>query len=289
MPEPSATIWKPGKEQKTKLINHTYKMLMVDIDGTLVDGDGNISSEDREAVAKVRGLGIRVSLSTGRGIKASLSVIDQLALDGYHIFCDGALVSSPHDGREVFAQPLSQVVVTDMIDFAHRHDIDLELFSATLYFTERETWSTEAHRDFFGVEATLVNFNKLREERIIKGGLVTTNPQESAKASEFCRHFKDRLHFSYARAPAYPDVDFINIIAPDVSKGKALEALASFLGLSLAEVMAVGDGTNDISLLTSAGLGVAMGNARDEVKAVADHVTLDVDHSGLAAAINKFL
>ncbi len=54
-------------------------------------------------------------------------------------------------------------------------------------------------------------------------------------------------------------------------------------------VMAAGDGTNDISLLNTAGLGVAMGNAPDEVKAVADYVTLDVDHSGLAAAINRFL
>ena len=264
-------------------------MLVVDIDGTLVGGEGNISSEDREAVAKARSLGIRVSLSTGRGIKASLSVIDRLALDGYHIFCDGALVSSPHDGSEVYARPLSHAAVNEMIDFAHSHGIDLELFSANNYFAERETWSTEAHRDFFGVEVTLVNFDELRKERIIKGGLVTINPQESARASEFCRHFEGKLHFSYARAPAYPDVDFINIIAPDVSKGKALEALASHLGLSLAEVMAVGDGTNDISLLTSAGLGVAMGNARDELKAVADRITLDVDHSGLAAAIKKFL
>jgi len=68
-----------------------------------------------------------------------------------------------------------------------------------------------------------------------------------------------------------------------------LEALASHLGVSLTEVVAVGDGTNDISLLTSAGLAIAMGNAPDEVKAVADHVTLDVDHSGLAAAVNQFL
>ena len=55
------------------------------------------------------------------------------------------------------------------------------------------------------------------------------------------------------------------------------------------EIMAIGDGANDISLLSSVGLAIAMGNAPDEVKAVADYVTLDVDHSGLAAAINKFL
>ncbi|MBA7691497.1 Phosphatase YwpJ [subsurface metagenome] len=79
------------------------------------------------------------------------------------------------------------------------------------------------------------------------------------------------------------------MLAPAVSKGKALEALASFLGIPLTEVMAVGDGTNDISLLSSAGLGIAMDDAPDELKAVADYVTLDVDHSGLAAAISKFL
>jgi len=65
--------------------------------------------------------------------------------------------------------------------------------------------------------------------------------------------------------------------------------LASHLGVSLTQVIAVGDGTNDISLFTTAGLAIAMGNAPDEVKAVANYVTLDVDHSGLAAAINKFL
>jgi len=74
-----------------------------------------------------------------------------------------------------------------------------------------------------------------------------------------------------------------------VSKGKALETLAAHLGVGMSEVMAVGDGTNDISLLGAAGLAVAMGNAPEEVKAVADYVTLDVEQSGLAAAVNRFL
>jgi hypothetical protein len=57
----------------------------------------------------------------------------------------------------------------------------------------------------------------------------------------------------------------------------------------MAEIMAIGDGANDVSILSSVGLGVAMGNAPDEVKAVADYVTLDVDHSGVAEAIKRFL
>ena len=101
--------------------------------------------------------------------------------------------------------------------------------------------------------------------------------------------FDDICHFSRARTPAYPGVDFINVVAPGVSKGKALEVLASHLGVDRSEVIAVGDGINDISLLAAAGMAVAMGNAPDEVKAVADYITFDVAQSGLAAAINKFL
>ncbi|MGB2828353.1 MAG: HAD-IIB family hydrolase, partial [Dehalococcoidales bacterium] len=96
-------------------------------------------------------------------------------------------------------------------------------------------------------------------------------------------------HFSLAKAPAFPGVDFTNVLSPGVSKGKALEKLAAHLQVPLGEVIAVGDGTNDISLLTAAGLAIAMGNAADEVKAIADYVTLDVDRSGLAAAIDEYI
>jgi len=263
---------------------------VIDIDGTLVNRHGNISTEDTEALAKARDLGIQVSLSTGRGLQASLSIIHQLSLDSYHISFDGALVSSPSQGEEVYVQPVSQAMVRQMVDVAHQHNLDLELFTVTHYFAERETWSTEAHRQFFGVHPTIVDFTKVWErERIIKGGLVPTTPQEAARARDFCHQFGDTLHFSWVKTPAFPDIDFINILAPGVSKGKALQALASHLGVSLTEVIAIGDGTNDISLLTTAGLAIAMGNAPDELKAVANYITLDVDHSGLAAALNQFL
>ena len=85
------------------------------------------------------------------------------------------------------------------------------------------------------------------------------------------------------------NTDFINIINSGVSKGVALKKLASFLGISTEEIIAIGDGLNDISLLKTAGLAVAMGNAFPEVKRVADYITLDVDHSGVAAAVRKFL
>jgi len=272
------------------LINNLYKILVVDVDGTLVGKDGSISVEDREALAKARQLGIQVSLSTGRVTQACLGIINQLSLDGCHMFFDGALVSSLAQDNEVYVQPISQEVVKQAVEFAHSNDIPLDLYSTTHYFIERETWASDIRRQFFGIEPTLVDFTKVwNRERIIKGGLTTSSPQEIAKARSFCLHFDSSLHFTWTKTPAYPDINFVNVLAPGVSKGEALAALASHLGVSLDEVMAIGDGTNDIPLLTMAGLAIAMGNAPDELKAVADHITLDIDHSGVAAAINKFL
>jgi Cof subfamily protein (haloacid dehalogenase superfamily) len=267
-----------------------YKLLVTDIDGTLIDRYGDISTENREALALARNSGMQVSISTDRSLKSSMRIIDQLALDSYHIFFDGALVSHPEQDKEIYAQPIDKTVLRQMIEFAHRHDINLELYSTTQYFAERETWSTGAHRQFFGVEPAMGSFIGFWErERIVKGALVVTTPEEEAKAASFGNRFADSLHFSQVKIPTYPNVTFINILAPDTSKGKALKALASYLGIALAEVVAVGDGQNDISLLSTAGLGIAMGNAHEEVKQVADHVTLDVEEHGLAAAIKKFL
>ncbi len=265
-----------------------YRLLVVDIDGTLLGSEGGISDKDKKALAAARRAGVKVCLSTGRAAQGCHWIVDELSLDGYHIFFDGALVSGPN--KELYVEPLERGVVKEVVDFVRKNDIYLELYSAKDYFVERENWATEIHRSYFKLEPMVVDFTKLRGgQRFIKGGLITRDDEEVAKAKSFRNHFDRSLRFSVARSPAYPGVEFINVVAPEVSKGKALTGLASHLGVSLSEVMAIGDGTNDISLLSIAGLAVAMGNAPDEVKAVAHRVTDEVGKSGVAAAINKFL
>ncbi len=271
-------------------MQNDYRLLVVDIDGTLLDRRGSISVEDAGALAEARRHGVRVSLSSGRARKACLSIIQKLELDSYHIFFDGALVCTPGLEEEVYARPIGSAVVERMVETAHSLEVDLELYTSSSYFAERETWSTQAHREFFGLEPAIMDFDRVWErERIIKALTAITSREEEIKVEGFRRKLGGSLHFSEARTPAYPDVTFINILALGTSKGKALEELATYLTVPLSEVVAVGDGSNDVSLLSSAGLAIAMGNALDEVKAVADYVTLDVQHSGLAAAIRKFL
>lgn len=267
-----------------------YKLLVIDVDGTLVDKNGVISSEDEKAIAKAIASGVKVSLSTGRVIKACQGIISRFCLDGHHIFFDGALVSDPAQGKEVYSRPIKREVVRQAVEFARRNDIYLELYSSERFFAERENWSDDVHYKFFGVAPTIADFNGIWDrERIVKAELVVHNPGERNKAELFQNEFNHNLRFSVARSPAFPEIDFINVIDPKVSKGEALKTLASFLGVSIGEVIAIGDGLNDITLLETAGLAVAMGNAFPEVKKVADYITLDVDHSGVAAAVERFL
>lgn len=177
-----------------------------------------------------------------------------------------------------------------MVDFVHWNETNLELYSATNFFVEQESWASDIRRHFFGLEPTIIDFAKVwSRERIVKGTLVVRSAEEKAKAESFRRHFENKLTFSLTKTPAYPEVDFINVIALGVSKGNALEALVAHLGIPLCEVVAIGDGGNDASLLSRSGLAIAMGNATDELKALADYVTLNVDRHGVASAINKFL
>ncbi|QNT75984.1 Cof-type HAD-IIB family hydrolase [Dehalogenimonas etheniformans] len=275
---------------KGRHLKNIYELIVIDLDGTIVDAHGNISNADKIAIAEARTLGIRVALSTGRVVDACRKYITELGLDGVHIFFDGALVYDPSLKDMIYSQPIKTETLKEAIAFARQNRIYIELYAIDRYFVEEINWADKIHREFFGLHSTLANFDDIAgKETIIKCELMVHNDAEEAKYQRFIEHFKDKLRGSIARTPAYPDVRFVNVVDPRVSKGSALEKLAEHLDIDLDRVMAIGDGTNDLSLLEKAGLKIAMGNARDELKSIADHVTLPVDKSGVAAAINKFI
>ena len=271
-------------------MNVKPRILVVDIDGTLLNRQGVIAPVDREAVARASRSGIRVSLSTGRVVEASRRILEYLGLDSYHVFFDGALVVDPQTGEEVYAESIDRKLLGDIVDFVGENGITMELYSSTRYFIEEENWAADIRRQFFGIEPTLVNFDNVwREERIIKATLPVRSPEETAKVEHFDRQFGSRLNLFWTGTPAYPDEYFINVINGHASKGKALEELASFLGIPLSETAAIGDGVNDVSLLSRAGLAIAMASAPEKLKALADYVVPDVENNGVAVAIEQYL
>ncbi len=273
-----------------KSLNSKYDLLVVDLDGTIVDASGKISEADKAAIAAAQASGVRVALSTGRVVDACRKFIAELKLDGIHIFFDGALVYDLSHQRILYAQPVNPETLKAAVAYAREHDVYLELYALDRYFVEEINWADKIHREFFGLSSTLANFDEIiSNETIIKCELMIYNDIEEARARMFMDHFKGVLRGSIARTPAFPDVRFVNVVDPAVSKGVALEKLAGYFGIGLDRVMAIGDGSNDIPLLEKAGLAIAMGNAQEELKAIADEVTLGVDESGAAAAIEKYL
>ncbi|MDD4873605.1 MAG: Cof-type HAD-IIB family hydrolase [Dehalococcoidales bacterium] len=267
-----------------------YKLLVVDIDGTLVNKHGVISSVDAAALAKAKVGGVIVALSTGRVIKGSENIINELSLDGYHIFFDGAVVSDPAKNDVIYSKPIKPEIVKRAINFALANDIYLELYTTEKFYAGKKNWSDLVHHYYFGIDPVIVDLNEICMcERIVKAELISRSQKEDDEIMMFKKEFDGSLRFSLAHSPAYPNIEFMNIVDPEVSKGEALKFMMAYYGVEKDEVIAIGDGHNDIPLLEVAGTKVAMGNAFDELKKVADYITIDVDNSGVAAAIDRFL
>jgi len=268
-----------------------YKLLVSDIDGTLVNKQGVISEADRHALAEVLDAGIRVSLCTGRVTRACQSILTQLSLNGFHIFFDGALVCDANNNQEIYSETIDTRLVKKASEAASTCGVQIEFFSGTHYFSDKQSWRTELRQTFFGTSPSLVDYKKLwqQDKKIIKGGIIVRSPEEDTKIKLFTSMVQEDLGITWTRTPAFPDLAFINITARGVSKGKALEALASHLRIDLEDVVAIGDGTNDIALLSTAGLAIAMQNAPSELKAIADYVAPNVEHNGFAKAIHRFV
>lgn len=266
-----------------------YKMVVIDIDGTLVDGHGRLADEDKNAIGRLLDSGVTVSLCTGRIIQTTMGIIDKLGLKTFSIFYDGALIFNPRDSSTIYSGLLEPATVREAVEFSRQNDIYLELYSNERFFAEKAHWSDEIHRSFFHMEPTYTSFDGICDrEKLLKAEVVVHNEEEAAKAKLIQEHFADKLRFSIARSPAYPNIDFVNIVHPQVSKGVAFKKLVEHFGFSTDEVIAIGDGLNDIPLLKEAGMAVAMGNAFPEVKQVAHYITLPIEEHGVAAVVERF-
>jgi len=271
-------------------MEHRYKLLVTDVDGTLLTPDGEVSGAVREAVRDLTARGVPVALCTGRSILASRGLIEGLGLhEMNHIFFDGAVVSMVNVVAPVYSATLKPELVEAMVGFAQEHGIDLELAGVSGSYSERETWTTHVKETIFHNPFTIGPFSGIWErESLVRAAVTLREPGDQERADHFIARFRDEVVIHSAHSPQLPEVSFLNFVAPGLSKGKAVEALARYLGIMKDEVVAVGDWLNDIPMLRAAGLAVAMGNAHEDVKAAADFVTLPAAEDGLAHVIRRF-
>ena len=255
------------------------KALFFDVDGTLVSFKTHQipqSTIDALTEAKRRGTGIYIS--TGRPMRLinNLDSIRHL-IDGY-ISATGAYCTIGGDVIRCITIPDDEarafVKMSDEMNFA------------TLVVGVTDLTVINPNDDVDRLYRKMLNVSYLGEgvsvEDVLKQGIIQFTPIIDTEAE---RIIMPRMKHCVS-ARWYPD--FADITVRGADKGSALQAMAAHLGISMAETIAFGDGGNDKSIIKAAGTGVAMSNANDDVKAVADYVTTDVDDDGIAKALRHF-
>ncbi len=263
-----------------------YRLAAVDMDGTLLNGDKQVTPKTREALLSALKQGTIVTLCTGRPLQGLTDCLDLITPDAPVVTYNGGAVLTSRTGRLLYGKTLEPAAALEIIRRGlERGAIIIAWADDKLYVSELSE-PTEKYARLSGSERLLLEEpmrSSLAEAGIIK--IIWMDWPERIAG-----------HLKYAQEKPVGDARavlsspyLLEFMDKAASKAEGLRLVAAYYGLDRKEIMAVGDNYNDIDMLEYAGLGVAMGNAPDEVKAAADFVTLSNEEDGVAAAFEKFI
>jgi Cof subfamily protein (haloacid dehalogenase superfamily) len=264
-----------------------YKLIALDMDGTLLREDKTISKETHKAIQRARSKGVKVVLTTGRpidGVKRYLKELDLINDDDYVISYNGALVQNTKT-KEVIAQTLMSL---DDLDYLYKlsQELKVNIHALTDSSCITPKWSkySQVEADINDIPLDFVDFNNINKNTTIVKIMFIDEPEH---LSHVISKLPPEIYEKYTVLKSTPY--FLEFLDKRVNKGAGVEILAKKLGIKTEEIICVGDAGNDLHMIQFAGLGVAMGNAFPEVKEVADYITLSNEENGVAYVIDKFV
>ncbi|PLR95079.1 Cof-type HAD-IIB family hydrolase [Bacillus sp. T33-2] len=238
------------------------KLIALDMDGTLLNDHHEVSEENKSAIKEAEAKGATVVLSTGRSLNTCRDYAVSLELSSYLVTVNGSEIWGP-SGELVERNQVSTDHMQWMWDLSKEHKTGFWAISTD------GTWHDEMPEDFHGKQWLKFGFNI--EDDLIREKIM--NDLSARQAFEISNS-----------SPVNIEVNAIGI-----NKAKGLRNVCELLGISMDNVMAVGDSLNDMAMIKEAGLGIAMGNAQPAVKEAADWVTGTNNESGVAQAIRKWV
>ncbi len=267
----------------------TIRLIILDVDGTLVGSEREISPTVHKALSDVRDQGIQIALCTGRPLFATRRFIEELLLPGFHIFDAGAYIADPLNGLTLYRQGLDQALAQQILAYGREVKLHLEVYVDDKYYVESMSPHAEIHTGVMEQEPILADLAEIVARRpIIKMEVVTLTDDENERLKALAMRFADQIDVGWATAPGTSAL-FCNILAKGVSKGVGAERLIEHLGIPPEQIMGVGDGLNDEPMLRAVGIPIAMGDSPEELKQAATWVTGTVEEDGLALAIERFI
>ncbi|OGV62356.1 MAG: hypothetical protein A3K19_15905 [Lentisphaerae bacterium RIFOXYB12_FULL_65_16] len=274
---------------ETRGAESTYHLLTLDIDGTFVNSKKEVTPAVRDAVRGLVQRKFAVTFATGRMFEAVRPWAMDLGLQTPLICNNGADIVEPGSGRRVASRPLGHEAVAWLLDHGREQDLTTILFCGPRVLGWRHTtddWLIERNREL--VEAVPIEVLGAATLTVEKLLYLDRHHPERLEA------MRDRLN-EVARTRGRPFVaqisepGILNFSHPEATKPHALVTLCRILGITPAQVIAIGDGDNDAAILAAAGLGIAMGNATPQARAAARIQVPDNDHDGVAVAIQDII
>ena len=270
-----------------------YKLIAIDLDGTLLNNNKEISQRNMQAIALAKNKGVRVIVCSGRVYMGARLFAKQLELTDPIIACNGAKISQNKDGKELFAQHICKEACLEIIDLCHKHNVYYHIYADDIMLSEKMEFATlkyyERNKQLMPedrVEIEIVADMKRKiltmQQNVLKFVIISQNDDVLAK-------IRREAHLISQVDVMSSNYDNFEIVDKGVSKGEALKFLSKELGIAPEEMIAIGDNENDISMLKYAGLGIAMDNGEQCAKDIAQYITATNEEDGVALAIEKFI
>ncbi|SFC85900.1 hypothetical protein SAMN05443252_10776 [Bacillus sp. OV322] len=265
----------------------TYKMIVLDLDDTLLRNDLTISPRTKQALMDAQEMGAKVVLASGRPTSAMLPIAEELKLKEYGSFIlsfNGAKIINCQTGEELFSSTLPTETIHQLYDISRRENVLIHTYVGDTIVTEDANPYTDVEGQLTNLPIHVVDsFKEAVTEPVVKA-LMLEEPDFLKKVEE-----KLQKEFAGSLSVMRSKPFFLEFTEAGVTKGTSLNSLIGKLGISRDEVIAVGDSNNDLSMIEFAGLGVAMGNATDEIKAKADFITDSNMNDGVAKVVEEFI
>lgn len=267
------------------------KLVLIDIDGTLVRDDKTLPAENEEAIKEALQSGVLVTLVTGRNYGAAKEIIDKLQLDVPVVLQNGAFIYRPYSGEVIRKVGLSGDVAKRVIHLCRQEGIFYILYRDFLMQKDMLI-----DQDYDGPFSMYLKRNAVRLDRVEDvTSFISGEVAEVAllgnedRILRVLRQLGDGDNFTVIKSLTREDEAFYEIFGPKAGKGEALSYLCQHFGVSPEEVMFIGDAYNDIDIMPLVGFPVAMENAVEEVKKFAKAVTKSNNEGGVAWAIRHFV
>ena len=252
------------------------KAIFFDIDGTLVSFKSHTVPESaRRAIARLREQGIKVFIATGRLMK-HVGIVNDIEVDGYITVNGGYCITSA--GEVIFESAFPRATVERVIDLSEQYGFDLNVMTHQDMYVSSMGERVQKIASMINIMPTVADVR----------AIAATQP-----VVQMCPYISRELEQEVM--PMLPDCvgsrwieTFMDLNVRGVDKSLGIQQVMNYYGLTMAEAMAFGDGGNDLPMVRDAAVGVAMGNACDELKAVADYITSSVDEDGVSRALEHF-